>query len=327
MDLRKLKVCVTGAAGNIAYSLLPMIASGQMFGPRTKVLLTLLDLPEFQYSLKGIIMELEDSAYPFLAGTDYGSDPKKMFKDCDIVIFLGGASRLPGQERRDLLQFNGKIFQDQGQALNEVGKKTCKCLVVANPCNTNCWILQQNCPKIPMKNFTALSRLDHNRAQSLAAIKLNVEPTKVKKMVVWGNHSSLQFPDVSFCEIGGKKFEDSINDLTYLRKEFVKTIQNRGAEVLFQRKKSSGFSAAKAIADHMKDWSNGTDEGNWISMSVISDGTYGIPKGLVFSMPVVCNNFEYEIVKDLSLNEYTKQQIEIGIEELEEEKELAVEEL
>ena len=169
MDLSKLKVCITGAAGNIAYSLIPMIASGQMFGARTTLSLTLLDLPEFQFALKGIIMELEDSAYSLLSGVEYGSDPTKIFKDCDVVIFLGGASRLPGQERRDLLQFNGKIFKEQGRALNEVAKDTCKCLVVANPCNTNCWILQQNCPKIPKKNFTALSRLDHNRAQSLVS--------------------------------------------------------------------------------------------------------------------------------------------------------------
>lgn len=174
MDSKKIRLCITGAAGNIAYSLIPMIASGQMFGPRTLVELTLLDLPTMEYALKGIAMELEDGAYPTLLSVEYGSDPKQMFKDCDVVIFLGGASRQPGQERRDLLQTNGQIYREQGQALNEVAKDTCKCLVVANPCNTNCLILQQNCPKIPKKNFTALSRLDHNRAQSQVRLSLDM---------------------------------------------------------------------------------------------------------------------------------------------------------
>jgi len=221
MENKKIKVCITGAAGNIAYSLIPMIASGQMFGPRTLVHLTMLDLPNMEYALKGIAMELEDGAYPLLYAIEYGSDPKQMFAECDVVIFLGGASRQPGQERRDLLQINGKIFREQGQALNEVGKDTCKCLVVANPCNTNCYILSKNCPKIPKKNFTALCRLDHNRAQnqvripensfiymSQVAMKLGVDPCKIKKVIVWGNHSALQYPDLTQAELDGKRVEE-----------------------------------------------------------------------------------------------------------------------
>jgi len=299
------------------------VASGQVFGTRTKIQLSLLDLPNLEYALKGIAMELEDGAYPLLTGIEYGSDDKQMFKNCDVVIFLGGAARQPGQERRDLLMVNGKIFQGQGQALNEVAKETCKCLVVANPCNTNCLILSKNCPKIPAKNFTALSRLDHNRAQSQIANKLGCDPNEVKKIIVWGNHSSLQYPDVTHTTLSGKKVEEIINDDNYIKKDFLKLIQHRGAEVLYQRKKSSGFSAAKAIVDHMRDWMFGTESGNWVSMAVISDGSYGVPEGLVFSVPVSCKDFEYEIVKGLEMSDFSNMQIKTGIEELEDERDEA----
>jgi malate dehydrogenase len=327
METKKLKVCITGAAGNIAYSLIPMIASGQVFGSRTSIHMSLLDLPNLEHALKGIAMELEDGAYHLLSAIEYGSDVKQMFKDCDVVIFLGGAARQPGQERRDLLMVNGKIFKEQGQALNEVAKETCKCLVVANPCNTNCLILSKYCPKIPEKNFTALSRLDHNRAQSQIASKLSSDPSQVKKIIIWGNHSSLQYPDISQTVLDGKKAEELINDENYVKKDFLKLIQHRGGEVLYQRKKSSGFSAAKAILDHMRDWMFGTESGNWVSMAVMSDGSYGIPEGLVFSFPVTSKDFEYEIVKGITISDFSSEQIQNGIGELEDERDEAMEDI
>jgi malate dehydrogenase len=327
MEKNKIKICVTGAAGNIAYSLIPMIMSGQVFGPRTSISLTLLDLPQFEYALKGIVMELEDGAYPLLDKVEYGTDPVKLFEDCDLVIFLGGASRQPGQERRDLLSTNGSIFKEQGEALNKVAKSNCKCLVVANPCNTNCYILQQYCTKLPKQNFTSLSRLDHNRAVAQIATKLKQDPSKIKKVIVWGNHSVLQYPDLSYAEVEGKKVVDVLDNDNYIRKEFMKYVQQRGAEVLFQRKKSSVFSAAKAVVDHLIDWFFGSESGNWVSMGIISDGSYGIPEGLVFSCPVICRNSEYELVKDLTLSDFSKQQLKFAIAELVDEKEETLEEL
>lgn len=321
MDSNKIKVCVTGAAGNIAYSLIPMIVSGQVFGPRTSVYLTLLDLPTMESTLKGIAMELEDGAYTLLSGLEYGSDPLILFKDCDLVIFLGGTARKPGQDRRDLLCINGNIFKEQGEALNAVAKDTCKCLVVANPCNTNCWILQSHCPKLPKKNFTALTRLDHNRTVSHLAAKLKCDIQKVKKVIIWGNHSQLTYADLTQAEFGGKSVEKELNDENYVQKDFLKFIQNRGGEVLYQRKKSSGFSAAKAISHHLRDWMFGTEDGTWTSMAVLSDGSYGIPEGMVFSYPVVCKNFEYQIVRDLTLSEFSKEQIKMGVDELQDEME------
>mmetsp|Transcript_30972 Transcript_30972/g.28168 ORF Transcript_30972/g.28168 Transcript_30972/m.28168 type:complete len:216 (+) Transcript_30972:72-719(+) len=210
MDYNHLKVCVTGAAGNIAYSFLPLLCSGEVFGPRTTLYLTMLELPEKDKVLKGMLMELEDTAYPLLKKVESGTEPKEMFKDCDIVIFLGGAARQPGQDRIELLYENVMIFKEQGIALQEVGKGTCKCLVVANPCNTNCYILRKYCTKLPAKNFSSLSRLDHNRSIGHLSQKLEVNPAKVRKMVVWGNHSTLQYPDVTFCEVDGKKVTETL---------------------------------------------------------------------------------------------------------------------
>lgn len=327
METNRVKICVTGAAGNIAYSLIPMIASGQIFGSRTSIHLTMLEIEGMESVLKGMAMELEDGAYPLLSSIEYGYDPKEMFKDCDVIIFLGGAARKPGQERRDLLHVNSRIFKEQGEALNEAAKQTCKCLVVANPCNTNCLILQSHCPKIPKTNFTALTRLDHNRTVNHVALKLGEELSKIKRVTVWGNHSALSYPDITQATCRGKPVEELVNDDVWVKKDFLKLIQNRGGEVLYQRKKSSGFSAAKAIVDHMKDWIYGTEQGDWISMAVLSDGSYGIPEGLVFSFPVTCKNFEYEIVKGINLSDYSKEMIQMGIDELQDEKDEAQEDL
>jgi malate dehydrogenase len=326
MEKSLLKVTITGAAGNIAYSLLPLLASGYVFGPRTSLHLALLDVPHKEYALKGIVLELEDGAYPVVTKVEYGSDPRAMFKDCDIAIFLGGASRQPGQERRDLLSVNAKIFKEQGEALNEVAKPDCKCLVVANPCNTNCFILQKHCPKLPKKNFTSLIKLDQNRAKGQVAIKLGVEVEKVRKTAIWGNHSWLQFPDLSHAEIDGQKIDALVSE-EYIQKEFVDLIQQRAGEVLSQRKKPAVMSAARAIVDHLRDWRFGTDLNDWTSMGVVSDGSYGIPEGLVCSLPVTCKDFEYTIVEGLRLNDFAKGQLQLAIDELIDEKEEAMSEL
>jgi malate dehydrogenase len=324
MEKNKLKVCVTGAAGNLAYCFLPMLATGQAFGSRVSLHLTLLDLPHKEYALKGIALELEDGAFPLLTAVEYGSDPKAMFKDCNVVIFMGGASRQPGQERRDLLKVNGTIFQEQGEALNEVANPNCRCLVVANPCNTNCYILQKYCPKLPKKNFTCLNRLDHNRALSQVSKKLGVDVSKIKKVTVWGNHSVYQYPDLSKAEINGEKVEELIGDQNYVKKEFINIVQQRGAEVLLQKKKSAVLSGATAICDHLKDWYLGTPKDDWVSMGVVSDGSYGVPEGLVFSFPVVCENFEFNIVKGLEQSDFCKERLHIAIDELVDEKDEAM---
>jgi len=324
MDKECIKVCVTGAAGNLAYSFLPMLVSGQVFGPRISIHLTLLDIASKEYALKGLYLELEDGAFPLLKKIEYGTDPKKMFEGCKLVLFLGGSSRKPGQERVDLLQTNGAIFKEQGQALNEVGRPDCKCLVVANPCHTNCYILRKNCPKLPNENFHALSRLDHNRALVQLSYKIGVEATKIKKMTVWGNHSVNQYPDLSHAEVNGKKVVELINDERYVTKEFISQIQQRGAEVLHQRKKSAVLSGARALVDHLRDWYFGTEDGDWVSIGVVSNGAYGVPEGLVFSFPVTCQSFGHKIVEDLTLSTFSKEQIQTAIDELVEERDEAV---
>jgi malate dehydrogenase len=326
MEKALLKVCVTGAAGNIAYSLLPLLASGHVFGSRTSVHLNLLDLPEKEYNLKGIILELEDGAYPQLKKVESGSDPKEMFRGCDLIIFLGGALRQPGQDRRDFFIANGNIFKAQGEALNEVANSDCKCLVIANPCNTNCLILQKYCPNLPKTSFTSLSRLDHNRAVGQLAIKLGVDVVKVKKVSIWGNHSWLTFPDLSQTEIDNTKIEEIVPQ-EYIQNEFISQIQERAAEVLRQRKKPPVVSAAQAIVNHLRDWIFGTEADSWVSMGVVSDGSYGIPEGLVFSVPVTCKDFEYKIVEGLSLTDFAREQIQIAIDELIDEREEVINEL
>lgn len=328
MEKQTLKICITGAAGNIAYSFLPMLCSGQVFGDNIGLYLSLLDLPECHTALEGIKLELEDGLFPNLQTVEIGTDPTALFKDVDIAIFLGGTARQPGMDRKDLLGVNAKIFQLQGEALNEVAKVDCKVLVVANPCNTNCMILQKYCPKLPKKNFTSLNRLDQNRAIAAIAKKAGVASYKVKNIIVWGNHSDAQYPDISFGTIAGERIETVISDKEYLKNDFIKHVQKRGGEILAIRKKSAVLSGAIAVRDHMRDWYLGTKSGEWASMGVYSDGTsYNIPEGIFFSCPVTCKNGEYEIVKHLELDEIAKTKLKVCVDELLEEMNEALEEM
>eukprot|EP01017_Pseudomicrothorax_dubius_P016998 TRINITY_DN1926_c0_g2_i1.p1 TRINITY_DN1926_c0_g2~~TRINITY_DN1926_c0_g2_i1.p1 ORF type:complete len:309 (-),score=106.74 TRINITY_DN1926_c0_g2_i1:61-987(-) len=297
------RVCVTGAAGQIGYSLLPLICTGRVFGAGKKVHLRLLDIAPMEEVLKGVLLEIEDGAYPLVASIQISSDPRVAFKDADFVIFLGGFPRKPGMERRELLQINGKIFKEQGEALNEVANADVKCLVVANPANTNCLILLKNAPRLSAQNFSCLTRLDHNRALAQLAIKSSVTVDQVKNVIIWGNHSTTQYPDVNHGTIGAKPIREVINDNDYLNGPFIERVQKRGGEVLAQRKNSSVMSAANAVADHIITWIQGTPEGEWTSMGVYSNGEYDTPKDLVFSFPVRCKDGKFEIVTGLTIDE------------------------
>lgn len=315
-----LRICVTGAAGQIAYSFLPMLCSGQVFGSR-KIILRLLDIPTMEEALKGIVLELEDCAFENVLSYETGSDPKILFKDIDVGIFLGGFPRKPGMERKDLLQINGKIFKEQGTALNEVANPNCKVLVVANPANTNCLILLTNAPKIPKENFTCLTRLDHNRALAQLAVRAGVQVSQVKNVVIWGNHSTTQYPDVNNATIDGKPIREIIKEDKYLNEEFIARVQKRGGEILEKRKQSSVFSAANAVKDHLKTWFQGTTAGEWVSMGVYSTGQYDIPSDIVYSMPVKCKEgATYEIVKDLKIDDFSRGKMKTTAEELLQEK-------
>ena len=316
-EKKPLVVCITGAAGQIGYSLIPLVASGEMFGPDQPIDLRLLDIMPMLESLKGTAMELQDCAYPVLASVKYGADPREMFRDLDVGLFVGGFPRKEGMERKDLIAKNCNIFKEQGIALNEVAKLTTKILVVANPANTNCLILATNAPRIPKKNFTCLTRLDHNRALAQLAAKTNVPIEQVKNVVIWGNHSSTQYPDTSYAKINEKFAAEVIGGTKYLHEEFITTVQKRGAAIIAARKASSALSAAKAIRDHMRSWYFGTPEEEWVSMGVLSVGNnYGIDENLCFSFPCKCKNFEYKVVEGLIWNEFGKEKIKATQKEL-----------
>ena len=317
------KVCVTGAAGQIGYSILPMIASGQMLGPNTRIALALLDIPQAEDALRGVAMELQDCAYPLLDSITYGSDPREVFRDVDLAIFLGGFPRKAGMERKELLQRNMNIFKEQGQALNEVGKATIKCLVVANPANTNALVLATNAPNIPKRNFTALTRLDHNRALAQIAAKASVPVDHVKNVAIWGNHSSTQYPDVNHGTISGTPIKQVISDHGYLHTDFISSVQKRGAAIIEARKLSSAMSAANAAVNHMRDWVTGTKPNEWFSMAVVSYGSYGIEEGLVYSFPCTCSQGEWTVVQGLNVDEFSREKMEITKRELIEEREEA----
>mmetsp|Transcript_8973 Transcript_8973/g.17337 ORF Transcript_8973/g.17337 Transcript_8973/m.17337 type:complete len:343 (+) Transcript_8973:1519-2547(+) len=316
-----IKVCVTGAAGQIGYAILPLIARGFMLGFDQRVWLNLLDIPEAQQALSGVVMELQDCAFPLLAGITTGADPRVLFQDVDIIIFLGGFPRKAGMERKELLSKNLAIFKVQGEALNAVGKPDVKCLVVANPANTNCLALSSFAPRIPKKNFTCLTRLDMNRAQAQIAQRTNSAVYRIKNLTIWGNHSATQYPDVNQATVGGqyvRKFLEA--DDAWLNTDFISTVQKRGAAIIQARKLSSAMSAASAAVDHVRDWYQGTRPGEWVSMGVYSDGRYGIPEGLIFSFPVTCRNFEWSIVSDLPIDKFSREKIEATTKELLEEK-------
>jgi len=320
---RPMRVAVTGAAGQIGYSLLFRIASGEMLGKDQPVILQLLEIPDekAQKALKGVMMELDDCAFPLLQSMVPTSDPMVAFKDADVALLVGARPRGPGMERKDLLEANGKIFTPQGKALSSVASRDVRVLVVGNPANTNCLIAMNNAPELKPSNFSAMMRLDHNRALTQVAQKAGKAVSAIRKMAVWGNHSATQYPDVFHAEVDGQKVWPMINDQGWLEKDFIPTIQKRGAAIIEARGLSSAASAANAAIDHIRDWVHGTRDGDWVSMGIPSDGSYGIPEGMIYGYPVTCKNGRYEIVKGLNQSEFSKARMQATLKELQEERE------
>ena len=316
------RIVVTGGAGQIAYSLLFRIASGEVFGADQPVALHILEIPQALDALKGVVMELDDCAFPLLTETRIGDDPMKVFEGADYALLVGSKPRGPGMERKDLLEENGKIFIGQGKALNEVANDDVKVLVVGNPCNTNCLIAMSHAPRIPRKNFHAMTRLDENRAKALLANRASVPVTDVNCMTIWGNHSSTQVPDFSNAKIQGKSAPEVISDQSWLEGEFIPTVQQRGAAIIKARGKSSAASAASAALDHLKSLITETPEGEWFSTGVCSDNNpYGIAENLIFSFPCRSKgDGDYEIVKDVPWNDFIKTRVEATEKELLEER-------
>lgn len=306
------RVLVTGAAGQIAYSLLYSIANGHVFGPNQPIALHLLDIPVMMTALNGVKLELEDCSLPLLKQVIATDQEAVAFKDLDVAILAGSMPRREGMERKDLLAANVRIFKSQGAALNTYAKKTVKVLVVGNPANTNCLIASKNAPSIPIEQFSCLTRLDHNRAKGQVALKLGLTADKIKNVIIWGNHSSTQFPDVRHATAtldngSTKPVFEAINDDNWIKNEFIPIVQKRGAAIIAARKLSSAMSAAKAICDHVRNWWFGTESDEWISMGVISDGSYGIEKGLVYSFPVKIDaKGKWSIVQDLSVDDWAR---------------------
>lgn len=324
-----LKVLVTGAAGQIAYSLLFSVAKGDVFGLNQPISLVLLDIEAMVNVMKGVVMELTDCALPLLKEVVPTSDVSEAFKDIDVAILVGAMPRREGMERKDLLKANVKIFKQQGEALSQHAKKTCKVVVVGNPANTNAYIAKMYAKGIPPENFTCLTRLDQNRAQSQVGTRVGVSSQAVKNVIIWGNHSSTQFPDVTHATVtvGGQaqKVFDAVKDDNWLKTDFIKTVQQRGAAVIQARKLSSAMSAAKATCDHLRDWWNGTKEGEWVSMGVTSDGSYGIEAGLIYSFPVqIKPDHTYTIVQGLAINEFAREKMDVTMKELQQERDDAV---
>lgn len=315
-----MRVAVTGAAGQIGYSLLFRIANGDLLGKDQPVILQLLEIPDekAQKALTGVMMELEDCAFPLLAGMTAHSDPITAFKDIDVALLVGARPRGPGMERKDLLSANAQIFTAQGKALNAVAKKTVKVLVVGNPANTNAYIAMKSAPDIPAKNFTAMLRLDHNRALSQLANKLNKPVADIEKLVVWGNHSPTMYPDYRFATIDGKSVKDSINDAAWNKDVFIPTVGKRGAAIIEARGLSSAASAANAAIDHIHDWVLGTN-GKWVTMGIPSKGEYGIPAEVIYGFPVVCENGEYKMIEGLEIDEFSRERMTHTLNELLEE--------
>ena len=315
------RVAVTGAAGQIGYSLVFRIASGEMLGKDQPVILQMLELPmeKAQAALKGVMMELEDCAFPLLAGMIGTDDAEVAFKDIDVALLVGARPRGPGMERKDLLLENAKIFTAQGAALNKVAKRDVKVLVVGNPANTNAYIAMKSAPDLDPKNFTAMLRLDHNRALSQLAGKTSKPVGEIKKLIVWGNHSPTMYPDYRFATIGGASVKDTIGDEAWNRETFIPKVGKRGAAIIEARGLSSAASAANAAIDHIRDWVLGTN-GEWTTMGIPSDGSYGIPKDVMYGFPVVCANGKYEIVKDLAIDDYSREMMNKTLAELEEER-------
>jgi malate dehydrogenase len=322
MSKAPIRVAVTGAAGQIGYAILFRIASGEMLGKDQPVILQLLEIPDekAQKALKGVMMELDDCAFPLLHGMVATADPMAAFKDAGVALLVGARPRGPGMERKDLLEANGKIFGPQGKALDRVADRNVKVLVVGNPANTNCLIAMKNAPSLKPAQFTAMMRLDHNRATSQVAQKAGKPVSAVRKMTIWGNHSATQYPDLFQAESDGKKIWPMINDQAWLESTFIPTVQKRGAAIIEARGLSSAASAANAAIDHVHDWSLGTRDGDWVSMGIPSDGSYGIPEGVLYGYPVTCKGGKYEIVKGIEVSDFSRKRMDATLKELHEER-------
>ena len=313
------RVAVTGAAGQIGYSLLFRIAAGEMLGPDQPVILHLLEITPAMKALEGVVMEIDDCAFPLIAGYELADDANKAFKDVDYGLLVGARPRGPGMERSDLLEANGGIFKVQGRALNDNASRNVKVVVVGNPANTNAHTAMISAPDLNPRNFSALTRLDHNRALALLAQKTGTEVSKIKKMTIWGNHSTTQYPDISNATVDGKPARDTV-DRKWYENEFIPRVAKRGAEIIAARGASSAASAANGAIHHIRDWVLGSPAGDWISMAVSSDGSYGIPEGLMYSFPVTCNKGEYQIVQGLVIDDFSRAKMDTTQKELEEEK-------
>ena len=317
---KPMRVAVTGSGGQIGYGLLFRIASGEMLGIDQPVILQLFDITPSLPVVRGVVMELEDCAFPLLAGVIITDDVRVAFKDADVALLVGSRPRTKGMERKDLLEMNGAIFTDQGRALSEVASRNVKVLVVGNPANTNCLIAMKNAPELSPANFTAMMRLDHNRAMSQIGAKLNKPATSVKKMTIWGNHSATQYPDLFHATIDGQAVSMLVNDQSWVETTFIPTVQKRGAAIIEARGLSSAASAANAAMNHIRDWVFGTAAGDWVTMGIPSDGSYGIPEGVLFGYPVTCANGKFTIVQGLELSDFSRARIKATHDELLEER-------
>ena len=321
MSTNPVKVAVTGAAGQIGYAILFRIASGEMLGPDTPVQLSLLEIPAAVKAAEGTAMELDDCAFPLLAGVDIYDDPNQAFDGVNIALLVGARPRTKGMERGDLLEANGGIFKPQGQALNDHAASDLRVLVVGNPANTNCLIAQSNAPDIPRERFTAMMRLDHNRAIAQVARKAGAAISDVSNMTIWGNHSATQYPDVFHAKVNGQNAADAISDQGWIESDFIPTVQKRGAAIIEARGASSAASAANAAIDHVRNWVRGTPDGDWVSMAIPTDGSYGIGEGIFAGHPCTCQGGKYSVVEGLDIDDFSRSRIDASVKELNEERE------
>ncbi len=325
MSSGPLKVAVTGAAGQIGYSLLFRLASGSLLGADRPIQLQLLEIEPALPSLEGVVMELDDCAFPTLAGVEIGADPEKIFDGVNLALLVGARPRGPGMERSDLLEANGAIFTAQGKALNAVAADDVRIGVTGNPANTNALIAMSNAPDIPRERFSALTRLDHNRAISQLAAKTGAAVTDITKMTIWGNHSATQYPDLFHAEVGGRNAAEVVGDQDWLENTFIPTVAKRGAAIIAARGSSSAASAASATVDAARDWLHGSAEGDWVSMAVASDGSYGVQEGLISSFPVTTSGGDWSIVQGLEIDDFSRARIDASVAELVEERDAVTE--
>ena len=322
MSPTPVRVAVTGAAGQIGYSLVFRIASGAMLGPDQPVVLQLLEIPPAMGALDGVAMELDDCAFPLLAGLELSDDPGTAFNGANVALLVGSRPRSKGMERQDLLEANGAIFTGQGRSLNDHAADDLRVLVIGNPANTNCLIAMNSAPDVPDERFTAMMRLDHNRALTQVAQKLGTSVNDVSRMTIWGNHSATQYPDLVHCEVPGGTAAAVIDDQAWLEGDFIPTVQQRGAAIIEARGASSAASAANAAINHVHDWMSGTPAGDWVSMGVPSDGSYGVPEGLLCGFPVTCADGAYEVVQGLEIDDFSRARIDASVAELASERDM-----